>query len=103
MSFKLSIGKTAVTAEDMYTNEAIMAFIDKQRYPIDTGYLYHFCCGTDWTQGSNKAVMGLTLNKATISDKEIELPDLKTQQKIAQLLDYVDNLIALRREELKEL
>lgn len=26
MSFKLSIGKTAITAEDMYSNEAIMAF-----------------------------------------------------------------------------
>lgn len=31
MSFKLSIGKTAITAEDMYTNEAIMAFIDNGR------------------------------------------------------------------------
>ena len=26
MSFKLSIGKTAITSEDMYSNEAIMAF-----------------------------------------------------------------------------
>lgn len=35
MSFKLSIGKTAITAEDMYTNEAIMAFINKEKYEID--------------------------------------------------------------------
>ena len=28
MSFKLSIGRTAVTSEDIYTNEAIMAFRD---------------------------------------------------------------------------
>ena len=28
MRFKLSIGKTAITSEGMYTNEAIMAFID---------------------------------------------------------------------------
>ena len=26
MSFKLSIGKTSITSEDMYSNEAIMAF-----------------------------------------------------------------------------
>lgn len=30
MSFKLSIGKAAITAEDMYSNEAIMAFHDKK-------------------------------------------------------------------------
>ena len=42
MSFKLSIGKTAITAEDMFTNEAIMAFIDKGVYDIDTNYLYHY-------------------------------------------------------------
>ena len=39
MSFKLSIGKVAITGEDMYTNEAIMAFIDKGKYNLDTQYL----------------------------------------------------------------
>ena len=31
MSFKLSIGKTAITVEPMYSNEAIMSFIDKRK------------------------------------------------------------------------
>lgn len=99
MSFKLSIGKTAITAEDMYTNEAIMSFIDKGKYPVDTGYLYHLCSGMDWTLGSNKAVMGLTLNKATLSDMEIPLPDLQTQQEIARKLDKLDETISLRKAE----
>ena len=71
MSFKLSIGKTAITTENMYTNEAIMAFIDKKVYPLDTNYFYHLCSGRDWSAGTNKAVMGLTLNKATLSEIEI--------------------------------
>lgn len=103
MSFKLSIGKTAITAQDMYTNEAIMAFIDKGVFTIDPNYLYHLCCGTDWTAGTNKAVMGLTLNKATLLEKEIPLPDICEQCKIAAKLDKIDEIIAARREQLAKL
>ena len=103
MSFKLSIGKTAITAEDMYTNEAIMAFIDKGIYDVDPNYFYHLCSGIDWTQGSNKAVMGLTLNKATLSEKEIELPSIEEQHEIAAILDKVSQLISLRKQQLAKL
>ena len=97
MSFKLSIGKTAITAQDMYTNEAIMAFIDKGVFAIDPNYLYHLCCGTNWTAGTNKAVMGLTLNKATLLEKEIPLPDICEQREIAAKLDKIDEIIADRQ------
>ncbi len=103
MSFKLSIGKTAITAEDMYTNEAIMAFINKGKYEIDTDYLYHMCKSIDWVEGTNKAVLGLTLNKATMSEKEIEIPPLKVQLQVVAVLDKMDELIALRKEQLAKL
>ena len=103
MSFKLSIGKTAITSEDMYTNEAIMAFIDKGIYPVDPNYLYHLCCGTDWTAGTNKAVMGLTLNKATLSEKMINLPSVEEQKDIAEKLDEVDSLINIQQRQLAKL
>ena len=101
MSFKLSIGKTAITSEDMYTNEAIMAFIDNGKFAVDTDYLYHLCCGTNWTAGTNKAVMGLTLNKATLLEKEIPLPDINEQHEIATKLDKIDALIAERQQQLE--
>ena len=103
MSFKLSIGKTAITAEDMYTNEAIMAFINTGKYEIDTDYLYHMCKGIDWFEGTNKAVLGLTLNKATMSVKEIEIPPLEVQLQVVAVLDKMDELIALRKEQLAKL
>ena len=103
MSFKLSIGKTAITSEDMYTNEAIMAFIDKGIYPVDPNYLYHLCYGTDWTAGTNKAVMGLTLNKATLSEKMINLPSVEEQKDIAEKLDEVDSLINIQQRQLAKL
>ena len=100
MSFKLSIGKTAITSEDMYTNEAIMALLSKRIYEIDVDYLYHLCCGTNWGAGTNKAVMGLTLNKATLSEYEIELPDISEQREIARKLDKLDSIIARRKAQL---
>ena len=103
MSFKLSIGKTTITSEDMYTNEAIMAFIDKGIYPVDPNYLYHLCCGTDWTAGTNKAVMGMTLNKATLSEKMIDLPSVEEQKDIVEKLDAVDSLINNQQRQMEKL
>ena len=41
MSFKLSIGKVAITPKEMYSNEAIMAFINKGLLDINPAYLYY--------------------------------------------------------------
>ena len=103
MSFKLSIGKTAITTEDVYTNEAIMAFIDKGVCEINTDYLYYLFSGTDWNKGTNKAVLGLTLNKATLSKKEIDIPDLHTQNEVVKKLDALSNVIQLQKLSLDKL
>lgn len=89
MSFKLSIGKTAITQEPIYTNEAIMAFIPTGKYEIIPDYIYHLFSGKDWSEGSNKAVMGITLNKATLSEIEINIPSIAEQSEIATVLDKV--------------
>ena len=103
MSFKLSIGKTAIAKKEIYTNEAIMAFIDKKVYPLDVDYLYHLFSGMDWSEGSNKAVLGLTLNKATLSQKYISIPSLEEQKAIAGKLDKVSGLIEKRKTQLEKL
>ena len=103
MSFKLSLGKTAITTAPVYTNEAIMAFIPNGRYEVDTDYLYHLFSGRDWSKGTNRAVMGATLNKATLSEIEITLPPLAEQKHIADILDKVNALINHRKEQLVEL
>ena len=103
MSFKLSIGRAAITAEDMFTNEAIMAFIDKHVLDIDASYLYYLFSGTDWSAGTNRAVLGLTLNKAVLSQKEIEIPPLDAQLSAVRTLDKISGLLALRKWQLVKL
>ena len=100
MSFKLSIGKVKIVNEDIYSNEAIMAFIPKEDIFIDENFLYHSLKSVRWNEGINKAVKGLTLNKNLISQKEIFLPDLAIQKEIANNLDGIDNLLELRKKQL---
>ena len=94
MSFKLSIGKTAITSDEMYSNEAIMAFLSNGKYETDNSFLYHLFSNKDWSEGSNKAVKGITLNKASLSEAKISLPPLETQKHIAAVLDKCTALIA---------
>lgn len=90
MSFKLSLGKVAITAADIYTNEAIMAFIDKKTHDVDIHYMYHYFQAIDWTIGTNKAVKGVTLNKIALSEKVIELPPINIQHEIAERMDNLN-------------
>lgn len=103
MSFKLSLGKTAITVKPTYTNEAIMAFIDKGVYPIDLDYFYHQFSGRDWTAGTNKAVMGATLNKKSLGEALITVPDEREQREVAAVLDRVDGNLLLARRRLQHL
>lgn len=99
MSFKLSIGKTAITTENMYSNEAIMAFIDKHVIEILPEYIYYMFRYRNWEDGSNKAVMGKTLNKATLADIEIEIGSIEEQKEAVHVLDKVMNILSDRKKE----
>ena len=103
MSFKLSLGKTAITQEPVYTNEAIMAFIPTEKYAVLPDYFYYLFSAKDWTKGTNRAVMGTTLNKAILSAVSITVPPIDEQRKIAAILDKVSDLIAKRRQQLDKL
>ncbi len=103
MSFKLSLGKTAITQEPVYTNEAIMAFIPTEKYVVLPDYFYYLFSAKDWIKGTNRAVMGTTLNKATLGAVSITVPPIDEQHKIAAVLDKVSDLIAKRQQQLDKL
>lgn len=102
MSFKLTVGRVAITTQDLYTNEAIMAFNIKEGFDLLPNYIYYYLKGYKW-EGANKAVMGLTLNKSTISQNYICIPPLPLQEKIVSELDLLSGVIEKKRQQLKEL
>ena len=103
MSFKLSIGKVAITPKEMYSNEAIMSFIDKGVLKIEPVYLYYLLMHKDWDTGTNKAVMGKTLNKATLSQMTVNIHGYSEQLEIIKALDAASSIIAARKQQLTEL
>lgn len=103
MSFKLSIGKVAITSKKMYSNEAIMAFLDKQVVEIEPEYLYYLLMSQKWESGANKAVLGKTLNKNTISQIEIDIHEFVQQKKIVKILNCVSAIINQYKEQLIKL
>ena len=101
MSFKLSIGKTAISTIPLFTNEAIMAFIEKDKSKLIPEYIYYYLKGYKWV-GANKAVLGMTLNKKTISEQTFSYPPLPEQEKIVAELDCLSGIIEKKKQQLKE-
>ena len=90
MSFKLSIGRTAITSEDLYTNEAIMAFagFDEKKFNID--FLHFLIANKNWLLGAKQAVKGQTLNKESIGNAKIIIPPIEAQEEFASIYNQVD-------------
>lgn len=88
MSFKLTIGRCAITKRELFTNEAIAALpiIDKD---LDLFFLKYYLENFDWaklTEGDVK-VKGKTLNKEKLKEVPITVPPREEQKRIVKILD----------------
>ena len=101
MSFKLSLGKTAITRTPLYTNEAIMAFIDKKVIQIEPKYIYFLFRNIKWEQYTNNAVKGKTLNKKFFSDFQINIPGYIQQKKIVSILIRINKTLEYKHSLIK--
>ena len=91
MSFKLSIGRMAFAGDDLYTNEAIIAIPECDKYILR--FMYYYLLSYDWlslTEGNEK-VKGATLNKTSIGKIQLPVLPLSEQQSI---VDYLDSAFA---------
>ena len=91
MSFKLTLGRAAITSYPMYTNEALAAFYHNNG--ASTEYLYYLLPNLALEKSSDRAVKGRTLNKGKLRALRLMLPPLSEQRKIAAILSSVDDAI----------
>ena len=102
MSFKLSIGKTAILAKDMCTNEAIANFPIKKEQILLSEYLYYALRTLNF-DNTDRAVMGATLNKAKLNELIIPYCNMDRQKKIVELLNKAQELVDKKKAQIKSL
>lgn len=91
LSFKLTVGRAAITGVDLYTNEAIAAL---QSETLDPLFLYYGLQSWDLIADLDQAIKGATLNKEKLKRIPISFPrDRDVQVAIASVLDIIDHAI----------
>ena len=95
MSFKLTIGRTAILDIDAYHNEAIIAIQPGSQ--IDRAFLRFYLPTIDFTFHQDRAVKGQTLNRGKIDALPVVVPPLAEQRGIAALLEALLERLDVQR------
>jgi len=99
LSFKLSIGKVAITGCDLYTNEAIAALIPKDKRVLPK-YLYYILPRLDLAGGGRQAAKGQTSSKGRLEKILIPLPSIPVQLAIIKDMERRDAEIKQHEKEI---
>ncbi|HLC20758.1 MAG TPA: restriction endonuclease subunit S, partial [Candidatus Methylomirabilis sp.] len=94
MSFKLTIGRTAVLGVNAYHNEAIIAI--RPKAGVDRDFLRYYLPTIDFAQHQDRAIKGQTLNKGKIETLPVVLPPLPEQRAIVGALSKVQAAVEVQ-------
>lgn len=97
LSFKLTLGRVAVAAVDLFPNEAIAHIKVRENLAVQAFVAYALQT-VDFDFLANDAAKGKTLNKASLAEIEIPCPDLATQERVVAELARFDDLVTAAAE-----
>ena len=106
VSFKLSIGKTAIAGTDLYTNEAIAAFVVKKEFKDKILDKFIFCLfDTKFIklQKNGLNAFGQSLNLKDLNLIKIPLLPLSIQKQIVTDFEVLESEISQREQKLANL
>ena len=99
-SFKLSIGKTAIVGNPLYTNEAIAGLLSKNN-DLNNKYLYYYLTINDFSKLGSGILGNGSLNKKSLEQIKIPIPSLERQKEIVEYCEYNDKLIKNLEKEIE--
>lgn len=99
LSFKLSIGKTAVAGADLYTNEAIAGLLPKDKEKVLDKYLFYlFTSGYLNASDIGKKAFGTSLNSDFLKNHVfIPVPPKAVQEKLISDCEKLDGVFEKTR------
>ena len=100
-SFKLSIGKTAIVGNPLYTNEAIAGISSKDNGLLNNKYLYYYLTINDFSKLGAGILGNGSLNKKSLAQIKIPIPSLERQQEIVNYCKNNDKLIKKLEQEIE--
>ena len=74
LSFKLTVGKVAITTEAMCSNEAIAQFQIKDKQQLSTNYLYLYLKNFKYSNLGNTSSIGNAINSTIVKNMNILIP-----------------------------
>lgn len=75
LSFKLTVGRVAITDGEMATNEAIAHFKLSAKSKLSSEYIYLYLRSFDYSQLGSTSSIAEAVNSKTIRDMQILLPE----------------------------
>jgi type I restriction enzyme S subunit len=102
-SFKLSIGKTAIVGNPLYTNEAIAGILSKNNDLLNNKYLYYYLTINDFSKLGSGMLGNGSLNKKSLEQIKIPIPTLERQEEIIKDMDEISNSIDTIKLRVKQL
>jgi len=100
LSFKLTVGRVAITTDTMLSNEAIAHFIPKADTYLSSEFVYQYLKEFNYDSLGNTSSIATAVNSKTIKEMPILLPD---HQKVAKYTDSVKDLFAKIKSNSKEI
>lgn len=103
LSFKLTVGRVAITTERMLSNEAIAHFIPKSSTYLTSEYVYLFLKNLDYDSLGNTSSIATAVNSQTIKGIKMLIPDKEKVRVFSSTVVLLFKKIKTNQEEIKAL
>lgn len=103
LSFKMTVGRVAITTESMLSNEAIAHFKFNQQTPFTQEYLYLFLKSFKYDLLGSTSSIVTSINSAIIKDMLITLPDKNTMQRFSEITERLFRKIKENQKQIQTL
>lgn len=103
LSFKMTVGRVAISSEEMSSNEAIAHFIFNPATPFTKEYLYFFLKTFKYDLLGSTSSIVTSINSTMIKEMKIKIPDKIIMNKFKQVTETYFDKILINQKQIRTL